>query len=179
MKKLLCLLLSMLMLPLGMLIPSDASTAETVPDIWALIERFEDARFAEAQLAAKDATARDYAALSNDVADVVTGWSGYVDGSLVRHGDFLFWDGTDGEAYGYSPRLREKMRSGNATGADPVAVSGIETVSYAKRGGSPASATIARSCMPSSQQWQPSHAARASAESFFSATRCRAQPPAT
>ena len=87
MKKLLCLLLSMLMLPLGMLIPSDASTAETVPDIWALIERFEDARFAEAQLAAKDATARDYAALSNGIANVVTG-TGHlhsVEGGVLAH----------------------------------------------------------------------------------------------
>ncbi len=143
MKRWIAILLATLLLPIGMLIPAHGGVAEDVPDVWTLIERYEDSELSLNKRRTAEATAADYAAMTDGVADVVKDWAGYVEGSMERHGDFLFWDGTDGLGYGYSPRLREKLRSGNATGVAPESVGGVETVSYAKRGGSPASTSVA------------------------------------
>jgi len=54
-------------------------------------------------------TAADFAALTDNVQETVLNWDGYVDGSLVRNGDVLFWEGEDGIPYGYFPDAREKL----------------------------------------------------------------------
>ncbi len=143
MKRLTAILLAaLLLLPLGWMTPRGTS-ADAEADIWVQINAYEDEALKEQGVDAVDATAQNYAAMTDGVAAIVESWSGYVPGSLVRNGDHLFWDGKDGTGYGYSPRLRQKLRSGSMTGAEPAAVSGIGTTSYAKRGGFPASTDVA------------------------------------
>ncbi|MBQ4422768.1 MAG: fibronectin type III domain-containing protein [Clostridia bacterium] len=142
MKRLTAILLAaLLLLPLGML--RSGASADTFDDLWAAIDAYEDARFSQQNISAATAEESDYAALTDGMIAIVQNWSGYVPGSLVRNGDFFIWDGTDGFGYGYSPRMRRIERGGNATGADPVSVSGIETVSYATKGGFPGSTDVA------------------------------------
>lgn len=56
-------------------------------------------------------TAEDFAALTDNVQETVLNWDGYVEGSLVRNGDVLFWTGEDGNSYGYFPNVREKLNN--------------------------------------------------------------------
>jgi hypothetical protein len=136
------LLAALLLLPLGWMTPRGTS-ADAEADIWVQINAYEDEALKEQGVDAVDATAQNYAAMTDGVAAIVENWSGYAPGSLVRNGDHLFWDGRDGTGYGYSPRLRQKLRSDSMTGAEPASVSGIETASRAKRGGFPESADVA------------------------------------
>lgn len=87
------------------------------------------------------ATAADYAAISGEVAALVVSSEYYEEGTCTYDGEnaFFFWETTDGEVCGYSPRLRSRIRN-----ADGAAVEGsVETVSYAKKGGSPDSVDVA------------------------------------
>ncbi|MBQ1631357.1 MAG: hypothetical protein II049_00885, partial [Clostridia bacterium] len=144
MKRLLALLLTaLLLLPLGLMHLPEASKADAERDIWEQIERYENKRLSEQGIKAASVTESDFSAMTDGVIAIVENWSGFVPGSIERHGDFFFWDGADGTGYGYSPRLRAKLRSEALTGADPAEVSGIETVSYAARGGSPNSSEVA------------------------------------
>lgn len=87
------------------------------------------------------ATAADYAAISGEVAALVVSSEYYEEGTCTYDGEnaFFFWETTDGEVCGYSPRLRSRIRN-----TDGAAVEGsVETVSYAKKGGSPDSVDVA------------------------------------
>ena len=129
------LLIAAMLLPL---LPFSAS-AEPGRDmsasdaLWAQITALEDG----AVSAKRDAhvTAADYAALSGEVAALVTGSEYYKAGTCTYDGEnaFFFWETTDGEVCGYSPRLRSQMRSSG------VAV----PLPDAKRGGTTASADVA------------------------------------
>ncbi len=144
MKKLLAILLTaLLLLPLGLAIRTDRTDAEVTDDIWAQITAYENDCLSKKGVEPARATERDFAAMIDGVKDIVERWNGCVPGSLVQNGAHLIWDGTDGTGYGYSPRLRQKLRSDSLTGADPEAVSGIETVSYAARGGTADSKKVA------------------------------------
>ena len=135
MKRFTAILLALLLLaPLCFGILAGKAQAETIDDIWALITAYEDRQFLKGQVTCGTASVNDYASLCDGIIDVVESWNGYAKGSLIQNGEHLFWDGTDGVGYGYSPRLRQKVRGANATGADPASVSGIETFSYAARG---------------------------------------------
>ena len=141
MKRLIAILLSaLLLLPLGLVMHTDGASADTVDDLWAQITEYEDSRLSAMGIMPSQATGSDFGSLSDGIAAIVKSWSGYVPGSLVKNGDHLFWDGTDGMGYGYSPRMREKMRSGAI--AEIGAEGTIETYSYA-RGGSPANNNVA------------------------------------
>jgi hypothetical protein len=142
MKKLLAVLLAALLLPLGLLLPADRASAEVEADLWMQIEQLENKRFAKKGLAPADANVEAFAALTGDVEAIVERWSGYVPGSLSRNGDTLIWDGTDGTGYGYFPRFRKILRSKNLTDANPADGEGVETVSFASRGGSSGSADV-------------------------------------
>ncbi|MBR4906350.1 MAG: hypothetical protein IKZ44_05805, partial [Clostridia bacterium] len=144
MKRLLAFLLAaFLLLPMGLLRLPAGTSADAEEDIWVKIERYENRRLDEQGIASVNAVETDFAAMTDGVQKIVENWSGYVPGSAIRNGDFLFWDGVDGTGYGYSPRLRAKLRSESLTGAEPASVSGIETVSYAVKGGSPNSSEVA------------------------------------
>ena len=142
-KRLLALLLSALLLPIGIFAIPGETQADTADDLWAAITAYEDKQFSDQHISAANAEEKDYAALTDGVIALVENWSGYVPGSLVRNGDFFIWDGTDGIGYGYSPRMRRIERGENATGADPAACSEIVTVSYAAKGGSPSCDDVA------------------------------------
>ena len=132
MKKLISLLLTALLL-FSMIPVSMAEQAEPAdPDeIWEQIEALESETIEKRGLR-NSVTAADFAAMADDVAELVTASSSYVEGTLERHGDFFFWETKDGTANGYSPRLRAKLREG-ATGADPEVCTETVTDSYAVR----------------------------------------------
>lgn len=107
--------------------------------LWAQITALEDKTVVAKR--GTRATAADYAALSGEVAALVTSSVYYEEGTCTYDGEnaFFFWETKDGEVCGYSPRLRSRIR--NADGA--AAEGDIETVSYAKKGGSPDSVDVA------------------------------------
>ena len=75
--------------------------------VWAYINALESASLHPKRSGAP--TANDFAAFSDEIADAVVCWDGYVDGSLIRNGECVYWRGTDGVTYGYSPDLRAKV----------------------------------------------------------------------
>lgn len=107
--------------------------------LWAQITALEDKTVVAKR--GTRATAADYAALSGEVAALVTSSVYYEEGTCTYDGEnaFFFWETKDGEVCGYSPRLRSRIR--NADGA--AAEGDIETVSYAKKGGSSDSVEVA------------------------------------
>ena len=111
-------------------------------DIWAEIARIEDSVI-NAETVQTEAAAAAYAANVDEIIAAVEASDAYVPGSIIRHGDFFYFTTTDGQVNGYSPRLRAAIRSAKATGADPEAVSGVETTSFATRGGWPDSKDVA------------------------------------
>lgn len=114
----------------------DMSASEA---LWAQITALEDKTVVAKR--GVQATAADYAALSGEVAALVTSSAYYEAGTCTYDGEnaFFFWETTDGEVCGYSPRLRSRIRN-----TDGAAVEGsVETVSYAKKGGSADSVEVA------------------------------------
>lgn len=114
----------------------DISASEA---LWTQITALEDKTVVAKR--GTQATAADYAALSDEVAALVVSSAYYEEGTCTYDGEnaFFFWETTDGEVCGYSPRLRSRIRN-----ADGAAVEGsVETVSYAKKGGSPDSVDVA------------------------------------
>lgn len=114
----------------------DISASEA---LWTQITALEDKTVVAKR--GTQATAADYAALSAEVAALVVSSAYYEEGTCTYDGEnaFFFWETTDGEVCGYSPRLRSRIRN-----ADGAAVEGsVETVSYAKKGGSPDSVDVA------------------------------------
>lgn len=142
MKKLLALLLCTLML-LSLLPISVFAVDHEETDLWQQITELEDQASSFRRAYDTEARAKVYGELSDNVVELVEASKNFVPGSIVRHGDFFYWDEKDGTACGYSPRLRAAIREGADPNADPEAFSGIETVSYADRGGFPNSVDVA------------------------------------
>ena len=145
MKKWIALLLTLAMLL--SLVPTAlaaAPKAEEPPrDIWEIISEIEDQAAHTTRAATTETRAAAYAGAVDQIAEAITASSEYVEGSLIRNGDHLFWDQKDGTGCGYSPRLRARIRETAIPDADPEAYAGIITSSYELNGGSPGSASVA------------------------------------
>ena len=149
MKRFLAFLLAAMML-VGLLPAASAAgvNTKTTGDIWEQIDALEDARLNLNTRAAnsmeKLPTASDFAALTYEVESLVRNWANFRTGTISRHGEFFFWEDTDGNAYGYSPRMRAQIREDAAMAtADPEALAGVDTVDYSTRGGSAGSVNVA------------------------------------
>ena len=107
--------------------------AANEPDLWDQILAYEKAQFRRTRSVRDAPTAADYAALSGDVAAMVTASDDYTEGTCTYDGTNVnfFWKDADGEPQGYFPSLRAKTQ--NVT---LPSVGTVETVSYAERGGS-------------------------------------------
>ncbi|MGM9553669.1 MAG: hypothetical protein ACI3V2_05140 [Faecousia sp.] len=113
--------------------PSAADYA-AVDEVWAEITAKEN------RLTAKRASAKQ---TTDAVIATVKASDNYVEGSLARNGDSFTWMTEQGIACHYSPRIREQMRSTKVNASfDPTAEVEVETISYAKRGGSPSSKDV-------------------------------------
>ena len=136
---LLALVMTVLMAPTAFAFGGSAQTT----DVWTEIERIEENAVKGADSITAEARAQAYAGAVDQIAAAVKASADYVPGSLVRNGDFLFWDTTDGTGCGYSPRLRARVAETAIPNADPEAYSGIVTHSYGTRGGSAGSMNVA------------------------------------
>ena len=142
MKKWIALLLAVLLTTSLFPTVTAAKAEADSSDIWAEIARIEDGAI-NARTVQTEAAAAAYAANVDKIIAAVEASDAYVPGSIIRHGDFFYFTTTDGQVNGYSPRLRAKIRGAEATGADPEAVSGVETTSFGTRGGWPGSKNVA------------------------------------
>ena len=143
MKRILAILLTLLMLL--SLLPASvlAATEERTTDVWEEILQLEDQVGSFRRAKDTESRAAAYAEIVPQIIEIVESSENYVPGSIIRHGDFFYWDETDGTACGYSPRLRAQLREGAQPDADPEAFAEISTVSYADRGGWPGSTKVA------------------------------------
>ena len=142
MKKWIALLLAVLLTTSLFPTVTAAKAEADSSDIWAEIARIEDGAI-NARTVQTEAAAAAYAANVDKIIAAVEASDACVPGSIIRHGDFFYFTTTDGQVNGYSPRLRAKIRGVKATGADPEAVSGVETTSFGTRGGWPSSKNVA------------------------------------
>ncbi len=141
-KRLFALLLAALLLPLGVLRASEPTNAETEPDIWVQIERYENKRLEAQGVTTATATALHYGAMADGIVAIVEAHSSYAPGTLFRSGESVFWDDVNGMGCGWVPNARQKLRA-NPTGADPMEVASVEVTSYAGKGGYPYSSDVA------------------------------------
>ncbi len=94
-------------------------------DIWSKIDQFEDDNIIET----KDApvSVEDYAELSDEIESLVKQSETYVEGTVVRNGDFFTWETSEGIVCGYSPELRYRTRNLSETGNDNTTVENFGT----------------------------------------------------
>lgn len=142
MKKIIALLLSVILLISVFPSALAAETNQEPDDIWADISEAEN-RAINGMRATIEAVESAYSKNIDKIIAAVEASDAYVPGTIIRHGDFFYFTTKDGTVNGYSPRLRARVRTAVCTGADPEAVSGIETTSFAARGGSPGSTDVA------------------------------------
>ena len=139
--------LSLALLMVCSLLPAGLAEAEEgeAADLWAQIYAFEEAALArKGARGGADPTAEDFAALSEAVEQLVVSSGDCLPGSVIRRGSFFYWTTREGEVCGYSPRLRARIHAaGPDREADPEALSGAVTTSFAARGGSPGGADVA------------------------------------
>ena len=83
---------------------SKKSEAIIEADIWNKIDAFEDDNIIGTRDDPVDTT--DYAELSDEIESLVKQSETYVEGTVVRNGDFFTWETTEGIVCGYSPELR-------------------------------------------------------------------------
>ena len=147
MKRFLALLLAVIlacsMIPATYAAPEGDKSPEKIEDVWAAIAQIEDNACQARRAVSMEEKVIAYEGAVDLIADAVVRSADYVPGSLIRNGSFLFWDTVDGQGCGYSPRLRARIRETAIPDADPEAVSGIVTDSYAVRGGGPNSVDVA------------------------------------
>ena len=117
-------------------IPTGASD-----DLWEAITALENEKIVNVR--GKNATSEDYAKLVDEIIKMVEASDTFREGSIERHGDFFYWVTTDGQVNGYSPRLRAEVRATGNPDADPEAYAGVETVSFAPKGGTTTSKNVA------------------------------------
>ena len=143
-KKLLALLLALLMiigiLPVSVFaLESKLEAQRKNGKAWDRIYEYQNTHFAAKRAKKQEITYEDYCSIAGDLAEIVKTSDDYVEGSCTYDPDsgnaMFFWDTTDGEACGYSPTLSAKLNGRKI--ADPNTVDVSETISYAKKGGSP------------------------------------------
>ena len=135
-KRFLALLLALMLF--ASLLPAVHADSKTDKDsdIWEQIASLEDTTLAKRGIAKTAVTAADFAAISEDVEQLVVTSDSYVKGTLERHGSFFFWETADGQVCGYSPQLRAKMHAETVNAdADPEDYSAVETCSSSRLGG--------------------------------------------
>ena len=117
------------------LLPTAAFAARQ--DVWKQIAAYEKAHLRRTRGVDDERTAADYATLSEGIAKLVTSSTDYRFGTCTYDGTnaMFFWEDADGEPQGYSPTLRARTNGAAATTDKEFGVE--QTVSYAKRGGSP------------------------------------------
>ena len=143
MKRFLAFLLTLIMI-LSLLPTAFAAAPEKKnADVWEQITVLEDQTTATRGTVSLESRAAAYSSIVDQIIDIVEDSENYVPGSIIRHGDFFYWDEVDGTACGYSPRLRAQIREGANPNADPEAYSAIDVVSYDDKGGSPSSINVA------------------------------------
>ena len=135
---LLCTVLLLTMFPVSAL----AAKAEPA-DLWEQITALEDQTTAVRGANTLETRAAAYSGIVDQIIALVESSANFVPGSIVRHGDFFYWDEADGTACGYSPRLRAQIREGADPNADPEAYAAVDTVSYAEKGGYSSSVDVA------------------------------------
>ena len=120
MKRLFSLAL-VILLCVSLAAPSAAAQAGSVRQCsWAAIESIE--RNSTTGVDVQDLVART-SAYENAVDEMILAVCAapdYVPGSLDRHGDFFFWETTDGRANGYSPSLRARIFLAASSPADDL-----------------------------------------------------------
>ncbi len=143
MKRWFALLLALVMTLLLVPTAFAAGSTEAGADIWDQIAAIEANAVKSKGTVDLETRTRAYEGAVDQIAAAVEASADYVPGSLIRNGDVLFWDTVDGQGCGYSPRLRARVAETAIPDADPEAYSGVETVSYATRGGWPGSIDVA------------------------------------
>ena len=109
MKRLISLALSIL-LWVSLAAPCAAARAGSVRQCaWAAIEAIERNAAADVDVQALSARTAAYENAVDEMIRAVCAAPDYVPDSLDRHGDFFFWETTDGRANGYSPSLRARF----------------------------------------------------------------------
>ena len=142
MKRLIALLLCLALL-VSMAPNIFAQNVAEPEDLWDQIQRLEDSVYKPGRTINVAQAEQAYAGAIEEIIQLVESSADFVPGSIVRNGDFFFWDQKDGTACGYSPRLRARIRETARPEADPEAYAGIETVSYNTKGGWPSSVNVA------------------------------------
>ena len=79
------------------------------PGSWEAIEQIEKQAGADTGMQSLEAREAAYAGSVTQMIRAVEAAPDYVAGSLIRHGDFFFWETTDGGVNGYSPSLRAEI----------------------------------------------------------------------
>ena len=142
MKRFLALLLTLAMVLSLLPTAIAAQPKEEKIDLWEEIIKMEDQVTAVRGANSLEARQAAYVEIEDQIIQLIESSENYVPDSLIRHGDFFFWDETDGTACGYSPRLRAQMRENAVPNADPEDYADISVVSYGDRGGSPNSTVV-------------------------------------
>ena len=101
-------------------------------DVWSVIDDYEDDNIKATR--GKKVTSADYAAITYEIEALVKQTETYVEGSIVRNGDFFTWETTEGIVCGYSPELRYRESKVDTT---KMAGENVTTISYATKGSTP------------------------------------------
>lgn len=149
MKRLIAILLVLALLPVPVTLAAQTETVvedDVIPtrayeavneDVWADIVALESSEIHAKR--GKNATQEDYAALADEVEEIVTASSTYVEGTLNRNGDFISWETTEGVTCGYSPDLRKRVNNAAPTTSYTVSEedddSGIVSLSATTKNG--------------------------------------------
>ncbi|MBQ6431978.1 MAG: hypothetical protein IJJ99_08915, partial [Oscillospiraceae bacterium] len=150
MKRFLAILLIIAMLPIPATFARETDRSAVIPeeafdavyaDVWEEIEAIETEKIVAKR--GRNADASDYAAIVDDVIAAVEASDTFVEGSINRNGAFFTWRTTEGIACGYSPRLRAQIHKTAIEGAKPEDYAGVESVSYAPKGGYPSATNVA------------------------------------
>ncbi len=94
--------------------PAAAASISLRPSSWEAIEALEARALERCASADTEARSAAYAGSVDAMVRAVQAAGDYVPGSMERHGDFFFWQTTDGRANGYSPSLRAEIQTGAA-----------------------------------------------------------------
>ena len=113
---------------------SGASAAATV---WDRIYGYQAEYVRAHRLGEEELSYEDYCTIAGEIASIVQSSPDVVKGSCTYDPESgnatFFWDGTDGNAYGYSPSLASKLNGKDLSYAETA--EGLETVSYAPQSG--------------------------------------------
>lgn len=143
MKRLIAILLVLAMLPLPVVFSADSSLqpeSTQIPDeaydavgedVWDDIYALEQSEIIATR--GTSATAQDYAALTDEIVDIVIDSETYEEDTLVVNGSVVFWQTTSGITCGYSPELREKSNKQTMTEPIELSIEEDDVVSLASK----------------------------------------------